>query len=89
MRAPRWSAVADSHHCFTIEQRHGVFVLPAGQEALAVDDTDSSLDVERRVETAEPVSRARYVGDHRYVVAGQTVTVLDERGWDVVEKLPV
>ena len=84
-----WSAVADSHHAFTIDRRHEVFVLPAGQQALAVDYTDSSLDVQRRVETAEPVTRARYVGDYLYVFAGQTVTVLDERGWDVVEKLPV
>ena len=84
-----WSAVADSHHAFTIDRRHEVFVLPAGQQALAVDYTDSSLDVQRRVETAEPVTRARYVGDHLYVFAGRTVTVLDERGWDVVEKLPL
>ncbi|WP_159904501.1 beta-propeller domain-containing protein [Salinirussus salinus] len=84
-----WSAVAGSHHAFTIDRRHEVFVLPAGQQALAVDYTDSSLDVERRVETAEPVTRARYVGDHLYVFAGRTVTVLDERGWDIVEKLPV
>jgi uncharacterized secreted protein with C-terminal beta-propeller domain len=84
-----WSAVANSHHAFTIDRRHGVFVLPAGQQALAVDYTNSSLDVERRVETAEPVTRARYVGDHLYVFAGRTVTVLDERGWDVVEKLPL
>ena len=84
-----WSAVAGSHHAFTIDRRHGVFVLPAGQQALAIDYTNSSLDVERRVETAEPVTRARYVGDYLYVFAGQTVTVLDERGWDVVEKLPL
>ena len=83
-----WSAVADSHHAFTIDRRHEVFVLPAGRQALAVDYTDSSLDVQRRVETAEPVTRARYVGDYLYVFAGQTVTVLDELGWDVVEKLP-
>ena len=84
-----WSAVADSHHAFSIDRRHEVFVLPAGQQALAVDYTNSSLGVERRVETAEPVTRARYVGDYLYVFAGRTVTVLDERGWDVVEKLPV
>ena len=84
-----WSAVADSHHAFSIDRRHEVFVLPAGQQALAVDYTNSSLDVERRVETAEPVTRARYVGDHLYVFAGRTVTVLDERGWAVVEKLPL
>jgi len=84
-----WSAVAGSHHAFTIDRRHEVFVLPAGQQALAVDYTNNSLDVERRVETAEPVTRARYVGDHLYVFAGRTVTVLDERGWDVVEKLPL
>ena len=84
-----WSAVAASHHAFTIDRRHEVFVLPAGDEALAVDYTDSSLEVERRVETAEPTTRARYVGDYLYVFAGETVTVLDERGWAVVGELAV
>ncbi len=77
-----WSAVSDSHHAFTIDRRHGVFVLPAGNTAKVVDYTDGSLDVVADVTTDEAVTRARYVDDYLYIFAGGEVVVLDQTDWE-------
>ena len=45
-----WSAVAESHHAFLMDRRHGVFFLPAGEEAYVFDYTDG-LTVETTVAT--------------------------------------
>jgi uncharacterized secreted protein with C-terminal beta-propeller domain len=77
-----WSAVSRSHHAFLMDRKHGVFVLPAGEESLVVDYTGESLAVETTVRTADPATRARYVGDYLYVFAGDTVAVVDETDWE-------
>jgi uncharacterized secreted protein with C-terminal beta-propeller domain len=83
----RWSAVAQTHHAFTQDRRHGVFFLPTGEAGLVVDYTNGTLDVETRVTTEQAPSRARVVGDYLYVFAGDTVRVLDETTWEVVSGL--
>jgi uncharacterized secreted protein with C-terminal beta-propeller domain len=80
--AAQWSAIRDTHHAFTIDRRHGVFVLPTGNDAVVMDYTNASLDVEREIRTDEPATRARYVGDHLYVFAGDAVVVVDEETWE-------
>ncbi len=76
------SAVDSSHHAFTIDRRHGVFFLPAGNSAKIVDYTDGELEVLKEVSTDEQVTRARYVEDSLYVFAGDEVIVLDETNWE-------
>lgn len=78
----RYSAVSDTHHAFLIDRRHGVFVLPAGQESLVVDYTGGQLTTEATVETDARATRTRYVEDSLYVFAGETVTVVDETTWE-------
>ena len=78
----RWSAVARSHHAFTIDRRHGVFFLPTGREGVVMDYTNGSLAVEDRIETANAPERARYVDDFLYVFAGSDVAVVDETTWE-------
>ncbi len=77
-----FSAVAQTHHAFLMDRKHGVFVLPAGQRSVVMDYTNGSLDVETTVRTDEPATRARYVGDHLYVFAGESVAIVDERSWE-------
>lgn len=78
----RWSAVAESHHAFTIDRRHEVFFLPAGESAHVVDYANGTLSTEHTVETSVRSERARYVGDYLYVFAGTEVAVVDERTWE-------
>jgi uncharacterized secreted protein with C-terminal beta-propeller domain len=78
----RFSAVANTHHAFLMDRKHGVFVLPAGQRSVVMDYTDESLDTEKTVQTDEPATRARYVDDHLYVFAGESVAIVDERSWE-------
>ena len=77
-----WSAIDDSHHAFMIDRRHEVFFLPAGNEAKIVDYADGSLEVVAELAADSEVTRARYVGDHLYVFAGQEVIVLDQTDWE-------
>ncbi len=87
----RYSAVAETHHAFLMDRKHGVFVLPAGTESVVMDYTNDSLAVETTVQTDRPAERARYVEDSLYVFAGDTVTVVDETTWETqttVELLP-
>lgn len=80
--AQDYSAIARSHHAFTIDRKHGVFFLPAGDEGHVVDYTDGQLSVETTVETPGRALRARYVGDYLYVFGREGIVVLDERTWD-------
>ena len=77
----RWSAVAESHHAFLMDRRHGVFFLPAGEEAYVFDYTEG-LEVETTVKTEGRVHRTAYVGDYLYVFGDSSVTVVDERDWE-------
>jgi inhibitor of cysteine peptidase len=76
-----WSRVSNSHHAFTIDRRHGVFFLPAGEDGLVVDYTNESLSVETTVDAGGAV-RARYVGDYLYVFGQREIAVVDENSWN-------
>ena len=76
-----WSRVSNSHHAFTIDRRHGVFFLPAGEDGLVVDYTNESLSVETAVDAGGAV-RARYVGDYLYVFGQHEIAVIDETSWE-------
>ncbi|MEF8774997.1 MAG: beta-propeller domain-containing protein [Haloarculaceae archaeon] len=85
----RWSAIADTHHAFTIDRKHGVFFLPAGTEAYIVDYTDGDLAVERSIRTDGETLRARYVDDYLYVFGRSGITVLDETSWERETTVPL
>jgi len=76
-----WSGVAQSHHAFTIDRRHGVFFLPADGDGLVVSYENRSLSVETTVET-DGATRARYVGDYLYVFGHSEIVVVDETTWE-------
>ena len=76
-----WSRVSNTHHAFTIDRRHGVFFLPAGEEGLVVNYANESLAVETTVDVGGAV-RARYVGDYLYVFGRSEIAVVDETTWE-------
>ena len=77
-----WSAIDESHHAFMIDRRHEVFVLPAGNTAEIIDYADGELGVLKEVSADAEVNRARYVGDHLYIFAGNEILVLDQTTWE-------
>jgi uncharacterized secreted protein with C-terminal beta-propeller domain len=83
----RWSAVSESHHAFTIDRRHGVFFLPAGESGVVMDYTNGSLSVETSIGAEGRAQRARYVDDYLYVFADDGITVLDETTWEETARL--
>ena len=82
----RWSAVADSHHTFLMDRRHGVFFLPAGEEAYVFNYTEG-LEMETTVPTEGRVHRTAYVGDYLYVYGDESITVVDERDWERTDEV--
>jgi len=78
----RWSAIAESHHAFLLDRKHGVFFLPTrnGGHVFAYDD---GL---RRVHTVDVQNpqRALYIDDYLYVFGDERIAVVDERTWDRV-----
>jgi len=82
-----WSAVSESHHAFTIDRRHGVFFLPAGDAGVIMSYTNGSLAVEERIETDGAARRARYVENSLYVFADGGITVVNETTWEVTAQL--
>ena len=82
------AAVADSHHAFLLDRRHGVFFLPAGEMAYVFDYTDG-LSVETTVATGDRVGRTAYVGDYLYVFDDDSITVVDERDWKQTSEVPL
>ena len=84
----RFSAVADSHHAFLMDRRHGVFFLPAGETAYVFNYTDG-LSVETTVATGDRVQRTAYVGDYLYVFDDDSITVVDERDWERTSEVPL
>ena len=84
-----FSAIDESHHAFMMDQRHGVFFLPAENKGFVVDYTDGTLEVVKEVRADAPVSRARYVDDYLYVFAGDEIIVLDQTNWERTTTLNV
>ena len=82
-----WSAISESHHAFTIDRRHGVFFLPAGDSGVVMDYTNASLSVETSIATEGQARRARYVEDYLYVFADRGITVVDETTWEETARL--
>lgn len=84
-----FSAIDESHHAFMMDQRHGVFFLPAENKGFVVDYTGGKLEVVKEVRADAPVSRARYVDDYLYVFAGDEIIVLDQTTWEQTTTLDV
>jgi len=84
----RWSAVAESHHAFLHDSKHGVFFLPTA-DAGYVYSYEDGLDRVASVEVGGEARRAAYVGDHLYVFGEGEVIVVDETTWNRTDTLPL
>ena len=76
-----WSAIADSHHAFLIDRRHGVFFLPGDNHGYVVDYTDDELTQKDRIEVRGQPQRAAYIDDYLYVFSDLELVVMDETDW--------
>jgi len=76
----RWSAIAESHHAFLMDRKHGVFFLPTGEAGYVYSYEDGlSLAAEVDVDRAQ---RAIYLNDYLYVFGSDEVVVVDETDWE-------
>jgi len=76
-----WSAIAESHHAFLIDRKHGVFFLPGNDHGFVVDYTNSELSEETRISMDGQPQRAAYVDDYLYVFSDNELVVIDETDW--------
>ncbi|MFP3908248.1 MAG: beta-propeller domain-containing protein [Archaeoglobaceae archaeon] len=80
-----WSDVLQTHHAFLLDQKHGVFFLPAGNNGYIFSYEDE-LELEKAVST--PAVRAVYMDDYLYII-GAEIVVFDENTWEKVNELDV
>jgi uncharacterized secreted protein with C-terminal beta-propeller domain len=78
----RWSAIAESHHAFLMDRKHGVFFLPTSDGGKVFDYTDGELSLETHVDTDGNALRAMYIGDFMYVFGQSELVVVDETTWE-------
>jgi uncharacterized secreted protein with C-terminal beta-propeller domain len=76
-----WSVVADTHHAFLIDEKHGVFFLPTASGGYVFDYEDG-LEQQMFVETETPAVRATYLDDYLYVFGEEELVVVDEQTWE-------
>lgn len=80
-----YSAVSQSHHAFLIDEKHGVFFLPASGGGY-VFSYEGGLTLEKAVDV-QGVQRARYINDYLYILGQDQMVVLDETTWERVRTL--
>jgi len=79
-----WSEVLANHHAFLIDEKHGVFFLPADSNAY-VFSYKGELKMLKAI--AANVNRAVYINDYLYVLGAEKMEVYDERSWEKVAEL--
>jgi uncharacterized secreted protein with C-terminal beta-propeller domain len=84
----RWSAVAESHHAFLLDPKHGVFFLPTERAGYVYGYEGEGLDLKTRVDV-EGARRAVYLDDQLYVFGRDRVVVVDEETWRETTRLPL
>lgn len=80
-----WSNVLQTHHAFLLDQKHGVFFLPAGNNGYIFSYEDG-LELEKGISTS--AVRAVYMDDYMYII-GAEIVVFDENTWEKVNELDV
>lgn len=80
-----WSEVLGNHHAFMIDQKHGIFFLPAGAKGY-VFSYDGELRLVKVIDNR--ALRALYIDDYLYIV-GDSVAVYDEYTWEKVNELKI
>ncbi len=79
-----WSEVLTNHHAFLIDDQHGIFFLPAGQNGY-IFTYEGGLKLVKAVK--ENAVRAIYIDDYLYVIGPEKISVYDENSWEKVGEL--
>jgi inhibitor of cysteine peptidase len=80
-----WSEVLNTHHAFLQDSYHKVFFLPGSKGGYVFSYEDAKLDLVKAVNVTS-LKRAVYMDDYMYLVAENSVVVLDETTWERVKE---
>ena len=76
-----WSEVISNHRAFLVDEKHGVFFIPASHGYIF-----SYRDGLKLIKVTETGFRAVYIEDYFYVI-GSRIVVFDEKSWEKVAEL--
>jgi len=84
-----WSDLVSDHHAFLVDEKHKVFVIPAGDKAYIVDySDDKELKIVLKVTNIQ-ATRSLYIDDYIYIIANTEIKVVDENTWEVVKRFEI
>ncbi|MBU0569815.1 beta-propeller domain-containing protein [Patescibacteria group bacterium] len=81
-----WSEVADTHHAFLLDSKHGVFFLPGRNGGYVFSYKGDELKLERVVSEIR-ARRAIYLDDYMYIIGDDKIVILNESDWMEVNNL--
>lgn len=81
-----WTDVAETHHAFLLDLKHGVFFIPAGDKGYIFSFQNDTLEVKKKISDIQ-AKRALYIDDYLYIVGEDKIVVLDETNWTQVNSL--
>jgi len=82
----RWSEVNQTHHAFTLDDKHTAFFIPASNGGFVFSYEGQELTMKKAVSGVN-AKRAVYINDMMYIIGSNNVVVLDETTWNRVKEL--
>jgi len=74
------SEALHNHHAFMMDAKHQVFFLPGNKGGYIFSYENNEFEMLKAVGENQ-VKRALYLDDYLYVIANETITVLDMKNW--------
>jgi len=82
------SDALNNHHAFLMDAKHKVFFLPGSKGGYVFSYDDNKLEMLKAVGENQ-VKRALYLDNYLYVIANQTITILDMKNWVEVNEFDI
>jgi inhibitor of cysteine peptidase len=81
-----WSDVLSTHHAFLLDEAHGIFFLPGGDDGYVFSYAGDSLELVKVISDIQ-ARRAVYIDDYLYVIGDSKIVVLNELDWQIASEI--
>lgn len=82
------SEAVNNHHAFLLDSKHGVFFLPGSKGGYIFSFEKGQLEMKKAISTNQ-VKRALYINNYMYIVANDSIIVLNENDWEKVQNFSI
>ncbi|OGM13388.1 hypothetical protein A2W15_05830 [Candidatus Woesebacteria bacterium RBG_16_41_13] len=81
-----WTEISNNHHAFLLDTLHKLFFVPSGSNAYIFSYAGSEISLQKAL-TGVAANRAIYIDNYLYILGSDTVTVLREDDFKLVNSL--